>query len=526
MMSIFLMKLSTAACLVGYNAVPSYPGPAKKTVKIWNEKLFTAQVMRILLNDVFQQDVEFFTSSADLDQVITDMAGLEKGLDSKDAVYWNLISEVSLSELRNNSQYGSKFLVLPLGSGALVDLYKVIHPGLSLNLPYIAHLLMLVNFASDEIDEGYFITYDTAALAYNASCEWLRQNIDLVTLWTPWIELKDMKTFVIHCFGALLIIISTLSFLIIWFLLWGNDIRKSVVSRISHSTLNLSDLSDAEDDAITAKRWIRAGDVKSLDFIFAGCLLSSILAFLAKRESDIECNTYVFIMHGGVLIVIGSLTARTQKLLSIYKVARGDSLHTNISFWSTWFAWVILPSLLVFLYLVLCLVLIPLKSTWFIYGESFYRECALSDENFMVSNDGFISMEKFIVGIPSIIEGLLALRLIYQLWNLDGLEDQYNEQSQILCVLLILGLSLVTATIVEIITMNPYTKDTFQIGLLYIWYYSVQAFMFWPRIWRAYMKRKIGDGFIKKEHVQETEVIRSLGTERSRTDTESKSVSL
>merc|ERR1719193_530519 len=478
--------------------------------------------MRILLEDVFQQDVQFYTNSTDLDQVVTNMAGLEKGLDSKDAVFWDLISEVSLSNLRKTSEYGSKFLILPLGSGAPVDLYKVIHPGLSLNLPYIAHLLMLVNFASDEINESYFITYDTAGDAYNASCVWLRENSDLVTLWTPWIEFKEMKSFIIYCFGILLMIISIISFLIVWLLLRGMDDIKKSMQKISSRNLPQVD-DDIEDDDNTAKMWIRAGDVKSLACICFGCILSSMLVFLAKRKSDIECNSYVFIMHGGVLIVIGSLTARTQKLLTIYKFARGDALRTNLSFWNTWFAWVILPFVVVFLYLFLCLILIPLQSTWFVYGESFYRECSLSDKNFIVSKDGFISIEKVIVGIPSIIEAVLALRLIHQLWNLDGLEDQYNERSQILSVLLVLGLTLVTAGVVEIITMNPYTKDTFQIGLLLIWYYSVQAFMFWPRLWRAYMNRKIGTGFIKKEHLQEFESTREMTTERTRTETESKS---
>lgn len=141
--------------------------------------------MRILLNDVFEQNVEFFASNTNIDQVITKMSGVDKGFDSKDAGFWNIISEVSLSTLRNTSEYGSKFLVLPLGSGTPSDYYKVIHPGLALKLPYISHLLTLVSFASDKIDESYFITYDTPDDAYNASCGWLLENTDLVTLWTP-----------------------------------------------------------------------------------------------------------------------------------------------------------------------------------------------------------------------------------------------------------------------------------------------------------------------------------------------------
>lgn len=522
LLTIFLTKLSAAACLDGLKSDLNYPGPAKYTVKIWNENLFTAQVMRILLNDVFDQDVEFYTSNTDLDQVITSMAGVEKGFDSKDALFWNLISEVPLSNLRRTNQYGSKFLVLPLGSGAPEDYYKVMHPGLSLELPYISHLLTLVNFASDKIEEGDFITYDTPADAYNASCEWLQENTDLVALWTPWIEFKKMKSSVIYVLGILLMIISFLSVLVVWLLLGGMDAIRRSVQKMSSSSHELPDLGIDEEDDSTAKKWIRAGDVISLVLICTGSCITGMLVFVAKRSSDTQCNTFVFVMHGGVLIVIGSLTARTDKLLSIFNFARGKSLRTKFSFWRTWLAWVILPSVVVFLYLFICWVLVPLKSTWFVYGESFYTECVLSDKNFMVSRDGFISMEKVIIGIPSIIEGFLGLRLIQQLWNLEGLEDQYNEHSQILCVLFVLGLTIATTCVVEIITMNPYTKDSFQIGLLLLWHYFVQIFMFWPRFWRACKHRKIGDGFIKKEHLEEMRSTQNLSVEVTKTEHRSK----
>lgn len=223
-------------------------------------------------------------------------------------------------------------------------------------------------------------------------------------------------------------------------------------------------------------------------------------------------------MHGGVLIVLGSLTARTDKLARIFNIAKGHSpsLKTKISFWNTWFVWVILPSLFVFFFLFLCYLLVPLKSSWFIYGESFYRECVVSDEKLIVSRDGFISTEKIIFGIPIIFEGILTLRLIRQLMNLDGLEDQYDEYSQILCVLLVLGLTIAAICIVEIIAMNPYTKDTFQIGLLLAWYYSVQAFMFWPRFWRAFRNHEIGEGFIKRSYEEKMSTRVDLGVPRSK----------
>jgi hypothetical protein len=506
---IYVMRLSYASCLQGYQPDPSYPGQAQWTMKIWNENLFTAQVMRILLNDVFDQDVEFFPDNTNLADVLKTMAGTEKGFDSKDAYFWNLISEVSLPMLRNTSEYSNKFLILPLGSGAPIDYYKVIHPGLGLQLPYISHVLNLVSFASEKIDESYFIKYYSPDEAYNASCRWLQENTDLISFWTPWIEFKEIEYVLLYFTGSLLMFMSFASIFILWLLLSG-------IEDIQRSFATIPGIKD-ESSGDSRKKWIKAGDVKGLAFICAGCFISGNLVFLANRASDMHCNTFPFVMHGGVLFVIGSLTVRTDKLVRIYNIAVGKtpSFKIKISFWHTWFAWVILPSAIVATFLLLCLLLVPLKSTWFIYDESFYRECGLSENIMISSEDGFITTEKIIFGAPMIFEGFLVLRLVRLLWNLDGLEEQYNENSQILCVLLVLGIVITASCIVEIISMNPYTKDTFQIAMLLSWYFFVQAFMSWPRLWRAYMNREIKESFVRNSHMEIISARKDLAMARS-----------
>jgi len=494
LVTIILTKLSVATCLVGYKADPAYPGPADWTIKIWNENLFTAQVMRILLNDVLEQDVEFFDRSTDVDQILTDIAGIDRGFDSKTAVFWYIVSELSLPILRNTSEYSSKFMFLPLGSGAPVDYYKVFHPGLALELPYISHLLTLVNFPSDRINETYFITYNSAEEAYNASCGWLQENTDLVTLWTPWVDYKNLNHVILYILGTMLMIISFVSFTVLWLILRGidtiqNSFRKEKVGNLSR--------------AIT-KRWIKAGDVYSLAGLCVGCWISGTIVFLVNRTTNFQCNFMPFIMHGGFLIVIGSLTVRTDKLVRIFNIASGQSIKIQISFWNTWFAWIILPALVVFSIMLLCLLLIPLESKWVFFGESFYRECGLADKMYVITRDngGFISIEKIIFGFPMLFEGFLVIRLIRLLWGLDGLEDQYHEHSQILCVLLILGIVLLATFILELIGMNPYSKDQLQIGMLVLWYYSVQGFMFWPRLWRACKRVAIKDNFLRQSYLE------------------------
>jgi len=486
---------STAGCLE-YQANQRYPGSAPWTIKIWKENLFTAQVMRILLEDVFDQHVEFFDNSTEFAEVWTTIMRSDKGIDNKDAVFRNLISEVSLTMLRRTWNSSSKLLVLPLGYGAPADYYKVIHPNLGLHLPYISHLLTLVSFASDDINEGNFISYSSSGEAYKASCVWLQNHKNLLTLWVPEIKYREIDYILLYIIGTSLIVISVISFFILWLLLRGID---DINHNHSH-TIRMLKLETLNSD--TAKKWIKAGDVFSLSLICAGCLMSGSLVFLVRRTTDWECAMIPFVMHGGVLFVIGSLTVRTDKLVRIYKIARGGSKRLKISFWNTWFIWVFLPFAVVFIFVILCSMLIPLSSTWFVYGDSFYRECVLSEGFFAETRDWFISTEKLIFGIPIIFEGFLLIRLMKLLLSLNGLENQYQEHAQVLCVILTLGIILAVICLVEVISMNPYTKDTFQFVMLLWWYFFVQAFMFWPRLWRASCNHDIGDDFIRNSFMQ------------------------
>jgi len=491
---ICFVKFSTAACLDN-QAHQRYPGSAPWTIKLWKENLFTAQVMRILLEDVFDQHVEFFDNSTEFAEVWTTIMRSDDGIENKDAVFRNLISEVSLTMLRRTWNSSSELLVLPLGYGAPADYYKVIHPNLGLHLPYISHLLTLVSFASEDINESYFISYSSSGEAYNASCAWLRNKTDLRNLWVPEIQYKEIDHLLLYFIGTSLIVISVISFFILWLLLRGlDDINHS----LSRHSLALEMLSSTE----TAKKWIKAGDVASLCLICVGCLMSGSLVFLVRRRTDWECAMIPFVMHGGVLFVIGSLTVRTDKLVRIYKLARGDSIRSKISFWNTWFVWVFLPFALVFIFVILCSMLIPLSSTWFVYGDSFYRECVLSESVFAGTRDWFISKEKLIFGIPIIFEGVLLIRLMFLLLSLNGLEDQYHDHAQVLCVILTLGMILAVVCVVEVISMDPYTKDTFQFVLLLSWYFFVQGFMFGPRLWRASCNRDIQDQFIRRSFMQ------------------------
>jgi len=131
---LLLADLTTAVCLSDFltDSSYNYPVPADWTIKLWHENLFTAQVMGIVLNDIFEQDVEFFSSDTVLNDVVSRIAGADLGFDSKDAVFWEVISEASLTELKNTSEFNNKVWSLPLGSGALADYYKIIHPGLFL----------------------------------------------------------------------------------------------------------------------------------------------------------------------------------------------------------------------------------------------------------------------------------------------------------------------------------------------------------------------------------------------------------
>jgi len=489
-----IVKYSTAACL-GNQANQTYPGSAPWPIKIWKENLFTGQVMRILLEDVFDQHVEFFDDSTEFAEVWTTIMRSDEGTEKTDPAFRNLISEVSLTVLRRTWNSSCELLVLPLGYGAPADYYKVIHPNLGLHLPYISHLLTLVSFASDDIDESYFVSYNSADEAYSASCEWLQNKTDLLTFWVPEIKYKEIDFVLLYFIGTSLIIISVISFFILWLLLRGlDDIKDS----FHHRLPTIEKLCSSE----TAKKWIKAGDVASLSLICLGCLMSGSLVFLVRRRTDWECAMIPFVMHGGVLFVIGSLTVRTDKLVRIYKMARGQSIRYKISFWNTWFVWVFLPFAVVFMFVILCAMLIPLSSTWFVYGDSFYRECVLSERMFAETRDWFISTEKLIFGIPIIFEGFLLIRLMHHLLSLDGLEDQYHEHAQVLCVILTLGIILAVICIVEVISMNPYTKDTFQFVMLLWWYFFVQAFMFGPRLYRASCNRDIEDDFLRESFMQ------------------------
>merc|ERR1719285_537988 len=329
--------------------------------------------MRILLNDVFNQQVELFDNSTEFAEVWTTIVGSDGGIENTDAVFRYLLSEVSLLELRTTWNSTGELLVLPLGYGAPADYYKVIHPNLRLYLPYISHLLTLVSFASDDINQSYFVSYNSSGDAYKAACGWLKNKTDLLNLWVPEIKYEEIDYILLYLIGTSLIVISLLSFFILWLLLRGIDhINKSL------SISPVGKLSSSE----TAKKWIKAGDVPSLAFICLGCLMSGSLVFLVRRTTDWQCAMIPFVMHGSVLFVIGSLTVRTGKLVRIYKIASGGSFRPRISFWNTWFWWVIFPFVAVFLFVILCAMLIPLRSRWFVYGDSFYRECALSDNFF------------------------------------------------------------------------------------------------------------------------------------------------
>jgi len=490
-MIIFFVEHSAAACLDN-QAYWTYPGNAPWTMKIWKENLFTAQLMRIVLDDVFDQDVELFDASTEFSDVLTDIVGSNEGTHSTDVGFWNIIAEVDVTMLRGKYCNRSGLLVLPLGHGAPADHYKVIHPDLGLHMPYISHLLMLVSFASNDINQSHFTSNKSADLAYDQACAWLKNNTDLLTFWLPEIKYKEIDYMLLYFIGTSLIVISVLSFFILWLLLRGiDDIKHSISSDTLPHMLKLS-------SSETAKKWIKAGDVTSLAFICVGCLMSGSLVFLVRRKTDWQCAMIPFVMHGGVLFVIGSLTVRTDKLVRIYKIARGGLLRPNMSFWNTWFLLVCLPFAMVFIFVTLCSWLIPLSSTWFVYGDSFYRECVLSESFFTETRDWFISTEKLIFGIPIIFEGFLLIRLMRLLLSLNGLEDQYHEHAQVLCVILTLGIILAVTCIVEVISMNPYTKDTFQFVMLLWWYFFVQAFMFWPRLWRACCNRDIEDDFIRK----------------------------
>merc|ERR1711879_922763 len=155
----------------------------------------------------------------------------------------------------------------------------------------------------------------------------------------------------------------------------------------------------------------------------------------------------------------------------------------------------LLPAVVCFTFLAITLIASPFESSWMLFAENgkFYRDC---------DNNGIDP--KLVAGLPFFVEVLICIWLMIKLWGLENLQDQYREFSQILGLLFMAVTMFVVMGCLEIVEMNPYTKDTFYVCFFLIWVFFVLGFMLLPRFYKAFSSGNPPEGFVRQDSAEDS----------------------
>jgi len=190
-------------------------------------------------------------------------------------------------------------------------------------------------------------------------------------------------------------------------------------------------------------------------------------------------------------VCLGAFAGRTYKLDQIMAILKSGDLRERKFNRAIYIA--LAPMVLCFTFLAIVLIATPFDSTWILYTENakFYRDC-----------DNKSIDPKIVAGIPFVVEVAICCWLMRKLWGLENLQEQYREFTQILGLLFMAVTMFVAMGFLEIVSMNPYTKDTFYVLFFLMWFYFVLVFMLIPRFYKAFTSGKPPEGFVRQDQLE------------------------